>query len=69
MVGARQVKCQGSGRWSEIPPTAELVKCGELGDIAHGVVACSFGSTFGSVCNYKCDLGYTPIGATEIQER
>ena len=57
LVGARQVKCQGSGRWSEIPPTAELVKCGELGDIAHGTVACSFGSTYGSVCTYKCDLG------------
>ena len=67
IVGARQVKCQGSGRWSEIPPTAELVKCGDLGEIAHGTVACSFGSTFGSVCSYQCNLGYTPIGATEIQ--
>jgi selectin len=37
------------------------------GDIAHGTVACSFGSTFGSVCTYQCNLGYTPIGATEIQ--
>ena len=66
LVGARQVKCQGSGRWSEIPPSAELVKCGDLGDIAHGTVSCSFGSTYGSMCEYKCDLGYTSIGVTSI---
>jgi hypothetical protein len=37
LVGARQVKCQGSGRWSEIPPTAELVKCGDLGTVINFV--------------------------------
>ena len=43
-----------------------MVKCGDLGDIAHGTVSCSFGSTYGSVCEYKCDLGYIPIGVTSI---
>ncbi|CAN9500485.1 unnamed protein product [Ophioblennius macclurei] len=63
----RPQKCTASKKWSEEPPTCELVKCQELSSPARGSVKCSdplARSSYRSTCVFTCDEGYVLAGST-----
>ncbi|PIK36489.1 putative CUB and sushi domain-containing protein 3-like [Apostichopus japonicus] len=51
-------RCLESGRWSGSPTSCLPIICQELPPIAMGVITCSDGNTFGSVCVYTCNQGF-----------
>ncbi|XP_039985255.1 E-selectin [Xiphias gladius] len=58
---SRPLRCTASTKWSEEPPTCELVKCPELSRPARGSMNCSnpLGpSSYQSTCVFTCDEGY-----------
>lgn len=69
VVGAKQVNCTANGSWSEavVPlPSCAVVHC----DVPqmNGTLHVSLTeSSFGSVMNYSCDVGYSLIGDSSCQ--
>ncbi|CAJ1060431.1 E-selectin-like [Xyrichtys novacula] len=59
--------CNGSGEWSEQPPTCELVQCQKLSPPTRGSMQCSdpLGpSSYSSTCVFTCDEGYALSGSS-----
>uniref|UniRef100_G3PCW6 E-selectin n=1 Tax=Gasterosteus aculeatus aculeatus TaxID=481459 RepID=G3PCW6_GASAC len=64
---SRPLTCTASTRWSEPPPTCELVRCPVLSSPAGGSMKCSdpLGpSGYRSTCAFACDEGYVLAGST-----
>ncbi|XP_070764545.1 E-selectin-like [Enoplosus armatus] len=58
--------CTASKKWSEQPPTCELVQCHELSHPARGSMKCSdpLGPfSYQSTCVFTCDEGYVLVGS------
>ncbi|XP_071853893.1 sushi, von Willebrand factor type A, EGF and pentraxin domain-containing protein 1-like isoform X2 [Apostichopus japonicus] len=51
-------RCLESGRWSGSPASCLPIICQELPPIAMGVITCSDGNMFSSVCVYTCNEGF-----------
>ncbi|KAM3876154.1 P-selectin-like [Diretmus argenteus] len=60
------MRCNASGKWSEQPPTCELVQCKELSRPARGFMECSNplgSSSYQSNCVFSCEEGYVLVGS------
>ncbi|XP_030583129.1 E-selectin-like [Archocentrus centrarchus] len=66
----RPLRCTFSGKWSEKPPTCELVQCDRLSEPANGSLKCSdpLGAlSYQSTCVVTCDEGYELSGSLSLQ--
>ncbi|XP_030583090.1 uncharacterized protein LOC115778870 [Archocentrus centrarchus] len=66
----RPLRCTSSGKWSEKPPTCELVQCERLSEPANGSLKCSdpLGAfSYQSTCVVTCDEGYELSGSLSLQ--
>uniref|UniRef100_UPI0009B44940 E-selectin n=1 Tax=Monopterus albus TaxID=43700 RepID=UPI0009B44940 len=62
----RPLRCTASKRWSEQPPSCELVQCEKLSQPARGSMECSDplgSSSYQSTCAFTCDEGYVLAGS------
>ncbi|KAF7657870.1 hypothetical protein LDENG_00021120 [Lucifuga dentata] len=60
------MRCTASGKWSEQPPTCELVQCETLSSPARGSIECFHplgSSSYQSTCVFTCDEGYEMVGS------
>ncbi|TKS74536.1 P-selectin CD62 antigen-like family member P [Collichthys lucidus] len=63
---SRPLTCTGNAKWSEQPPTCELVQCQELSRPERGSIKCSnqLGpSSYQSTCEFTCNEGYVLSGS------
>ncbi|KAK3104593.1 hypothetical protein FSP39_005761 [Pinctada imbricata] len=58
------ITCQNNGAWSEIQYTCTIVDCGDPPTIAHSTWNGT--TTYASVANYTCDIGYFDVNGTEM---
>ncbi|KAL1421547.1 hypothetical protein MTO96_022986 [Rhipicephalus appendiculatus] len=71
LIGARQRFCQADGSWSGAEPTCQAsapapATCPAPGPIANGAVDVPSGTiTVNTVAQYRCNAGYTLIGASQ----
>uniref|UniRef100_A0A669B9J3 Selectin E n=1 Tax=Oreochromis niloticus TaxID=8128 RepID=A0A669B9J3_ORENI len=64
------LRCTASGKWSENPPTCELIQCEKMSEPTHGSMKCSdpLGSfSYQSTCTFTCDEGYVLSGSPSLQ--
>uniref|UniRef100_A0A3Q2WTK8 Selectin P n=1 Tax=Haplochromis burtoni TaxID=8153 RepID=A0A3Q2WTK8_HAPBU len=64
------LRCTGSGKWSEKPPTCEMIQCEKMSEPTHGSMKCSdpLGSfSYQSTCTFTCDEGYVLSGSPSLQ--
>ncbi|XP_013766577.1 E-selectin [Pundamilia nyererei] len=64
------LRCTGSGKWSEKPPTCEMIQCEKMSEPTHGSMKCSdpLGSfSYQSTCTFTCDEGYVLSGSSSLQ--
>uniref|UniRef100_A0A668TX69 Selectin E n=1 Tax=Oreochromis aureus TaxID=47969 RepID=A0A668TX69_OREAU len=64
------LRCTGSGKWSENPPTCDLIQCEKMSEPTHGSMKCSdpLGSfSYQSTCTFTCDEGYVLSASPSLQ--
>ncbi|XP_035676271.1 sushi, von Willebrand factor type A, EGF and pentraxin domain-containing protein 1-like [Branchiostoma floridae] len=70
MPGGDTRTCEHAGGSSEWTPTTtiqcEVVTCGDLLTPQHGIVSCTDGDRYGSVCRVECEEGYLPEDQNKI---
>ncbi|XP_039257209.2 P-selectin-like [Styela clava] len=54
------------GKWTLAAPTCSLITCKAISSITNGQYACTSGNMKGSVCIFKCDIGYELNGVSII---
>uniref|UniRef100_A0A3Q2ZTL0 Regulator of complement activation group 2 gene 2 n=1 Tax=Kryptolebias marmoratus TaxID=37003 RepID=A0A3Q2ZTL0_KRYMA len=66
LVGKREVRCVEQG-WENRPPTCEVVKCVDPGDIANGVFSPKKEDySFSEVVTYKCEGDFMLNGSKKL---
>lgn len=71
LVGATQLLCQASGRWSHPVPVCQVEQCPVLNhtSFSDGHMNCSHPvapHSYNSTCQFRCDEGYDLIGQHQI---
>ncbi|XP_026014081.1 P-selectin-like [Astatotilapia calliptera] len=64
------LRCTSLGKWSEKPPTCEMIQCEKMSEPTHGSMKCSdpLGSfSYQSTCTFTCDEGYVLSGSPSLQ--
>ncbi|XP_052257736.1 sushi, von Willebrand factor type A, EGF and pentraxin domain-containing protein 1-like [Dreissena polymorpha] len=60
--GSKSSTCNGTGDWDREPPTCTPIDCGPMLNPSNGHVS-YFSTTYGSIANYSCNLGYFMYGS------
>ncbi|XP_039252679.2 sushi, von Willebrand factor type A, EGF and pentraxin domain-containing protein 1-like isoform X1 [Styela clava] len=61
LTGTSSLTCQGSGDWNGNVPTCKDVFCPDL-TIEDGVIECTDGQNYASLCTFSCASGITLFG-------
>uniref|UniRef100_A0A3P8R7K5 Selectin E n=1 Tax=Astatotilapia calliptera TaxID=8154 RepID=A0A3P8R7K5_ASTCA len=64
------LRCTSLGKWSEKPPTCEMIQCEKMSEPTRGSMKCSdpLGSfSYQSTCTFTCDEGYVLSGSPSLQ--
>nr|XP_026695879.1 sushi, von Willebrand factor type A, EGF and pentraxin domain-containing protein 1-like isoform X5 [Ciona intestinalis] len=65
LVGSERRRCLSDSTWDAPEPICELLRCLPVPvNPQDGLVFCTNGNMFGSVCNFFCDLSYERVGAS-----
>ncbi|XP_078481037.1 sushi, von Willebrand factor type A, EGF and pentraxin domain-containing protein 1-like isoform X3 [Ciona intestinalis] len=65
LVGSERRSCLSDSTWNAPEPICELLRCLPVPvNPQDGLVFCTNGNVFGSVCNFFCDLSYERVGAS-----
>ena len=70
MRGKSSLICRTDGKWRPDPPTCEIVKCQEFGNVPNGhtsqETANGMKNVYGNKVTVTCDLGYVRSGLSEV---
>ncbi|KAI8496262.1 hypothetical protein Bbelb_261030 [Branchiostoma belcheri] len=64
-VGARVIKCQTDGTWSNSAPTCKAVRCPKLTAPANGTMT-GLNGVYSKGLHFRCDQGYTRVGRSSV---
>uniref|UniRef100_A0A8D0HH07 p-selectin n=1 Tax=Sphenodon punctatus TaxID=8508 RepID=A0A8D0HH07_SPHPU len=70
LAGAKILHCLTTGKWNDLPPTCQVIKCPALEVPDNGHLTCSHlhgNFTYNSSCTFSCDTGFAQIGLETLK--